>query len=48
MLLIKDYGDEEYQGHVCHEVSRSASGPVTLAPGEVWSGTQTITAHISS
>mmetsp|Transcript_95879 Transcript_95879/g.273381 ORF Transcript_95879/g.273381 Transcript_95879/m.273381 type:complete len:303 (-) Transcript_95879:492-1400(-) len=45
---MKDYGDEEWRDHVCHEAGRAASGPVTLAPGEVWSGTQTITAHISS
>lgn len=48
VLLTKDYGDEEWRDHVCHEAGRAASGPVTLAPGEVWSGTQTITAHISS
>ena len=38
-----DYGDDEWQEHVCHEVARTAA-PVTLAPGQMWAATQIVTA----
>ena len=38
-----DYGDDEWKVHVCHEVARTGH-PVTLTPGEMWTGKQVITA----
>lgn len=39
---MADFGDEEYKEMVCVEPAIAASGPVTLAPGESWVGSQHI------
>lgn len=40
---MADFGDDEYKEMVCVEPAIAASGPVILAPGETWVGTQHIT-----
>ena len=39
---IIDYADDEWRVHVCYEVARTRK-PVTLIPGNMWTGKQMIT-----
>lgn len=40
---MADFGDEEYKEMLCIEPAVASSGPITLAPGESWTGRQLIT-----
>lgn len=40
---MADFGDEEYKVMLCIEPAVAGSGPVTLPPGQTWTGTQTLT-----
>jgi len=35
-----DFGDDEYPRMLCIEPAVAGSGPVALAPGKSWTGTQ--------
>lgn len=37
---MKDFGDDEWKDMVCVEVAVAGSGPVEVAPGAQWSGSQ--------
>ncbi|KAF6257429.1 galactose mutarotase-like protein [Scenedesmus sp. NREL 46B-D3] len=37
-----DFGDEEYKEMLCIEPAVAGSGPYKLAPGQTWSGSQTL------
>lgn len=41
---MADFGDDEYKVMLCIEPAVAGSGPVKLAPGATWSGTQTLVA----
>lgn len=39
---MADFGDEEYKEMICVEAALATSGPVELAPGKSWVGTQVL------